>query len=217
MENSLEGIKMNNENQIVYVLSNPAMQGIVKIGKTTQSDVEQRMSQLYSTGVPLPFKCEYAVEVLDCHNVERALHIAFEPYRVNPRREFFDIAAEQAIAILKLLGTKDMTPNIENQLNQNVTAAEKSSAKKMDRKPPMNYSVMDIPIGSELVYIENDSITVEVVSDRKIKYNGEIMGLTKANMLVQGLDYNIQPSPYWTYNGKVLKDIHDETYSNEDD
>ena len=204
------------ENQIVYVLSNPSMPNIVKIGKTTQSDVEHRMSQLYSTSVPLPFKCEYAVEVEDCHKTEKALHVAFEPYRVNPRREFFAIAPEQAIAILKLLGSKDMTPNVENQLNKDVSQAEQSSAKKLNRKPPMDYSVMNIPIGSKIVYIDDDSITVEVISNKKVKYNNEEMGLTKVNMIVQEIDYAIRPSPYWTYNGRVLKDIQEETYTNDD-
>ena len=38
----------------VYVLTNPAMPNMVKIGKTTR-DVELRLADLYSTGVPLPF------------------------------------------------------------------------------------------------------------------------------------------------------------------
>ena len=38
--------------QIVYVLTNPAMLGLVKIGKTTRLEVEDRMKQLFSTGVP---------------------------------------------------------------------------------------------------------------------------------------------------------------------
>ncbi|GAB4223286.1 MAG: hypothetical protein Kow0076_5540 [Francisella sp.] len=41
---------MSSEKQIVYVLTNPSMPGLVKIGKTTQSDVECRMKQLYSSG-----------------------------------------------------------------------------------------------------------------------------------------------------------------------
>ena len=38
---------------IVYVLTNAAMSGLVKIGKTTQNDFKIRLSQLYSTGVPV--------------------------------------------------------------------------------------------------------------------------------------------------------------------
>lgn len=57
--------------QIVYVLTNPAMPGIVKIGKTTQLEVEERMKQLYSTGVPVPFDCVFACKVKNATTVEK--------------------------------------------------------------------------------------------------------------------------------------------------
>ena len=100
------------ENQIVYALVNPAMEGLVKIGRTTQADISIRMSQLYSTGVPVPFECIYAVKVDDCVKVESALYVAFGPNRVNPSREFFKIKPEQAIAVLKLLGPNDATAEV---------------------------------------------------------------------------------------------------------
>lgn len=59
--------------QIVYVLTNPAMPGLVKIGKTTQLEVEDRMKQLYGTGVPVPFDCVFACKVKDAGEVEKAL------------------------------------------------------------------------------------------------------------------------------------------------
>ena len=40
----------------VYVLTNPAMPNMIKIGKTTR-DVELRLADLYSKEVPLPFEC----------------------------------------------------------------------------------------------------------------------------------------------------------------
>jgi hypothetical protein len=52
---------------IVYVLTNEAMPGLVKIGMTDDTNPDTRVSQLYSTGVPLPFE------------VEQALHSAFAP------------------------------------------------------------------------------------------------------------------------------------------
>jgi hypothetical protein len=39
---------------IVYVLTNPAMPGLVKIGSTVSEDASIRLAQLYSTGVPFP-------------------------------------------------------------------------------------------------------------------------------------------------------------------
>ena len=37
---------------IVYLLTNPVMPGLVKIGMTTQEDIDKRMKELYMTGVP---------------------------------------------------------------------------------------------------------------------------------------------------------------------
>lgn len=81
---------------IVYILTNPAMPGLVKIGKTSRQDVETRLGELYSTGVPLAFECAYAGRVEDETKVERAFHQAFGPYRINSKREFFQIEPPEA-------------------------------------------------------------------------------------------------------------------------
>lgn len=89
-------------NDIIYILINEAMPGYVKIGKTSTS-LEQRIRELSgSTSVPLPFTCFYACTVNDSGFVEHQLHDAFDNNRVNPRREFFQIAPERVVAALKL-------------------------------------------------------------------------------------------------------------------
>lgn len=74
---------------LVYVLSNPAMPSLVKIGRTSHDDANIRIAQLYTTGVPVPFTLEFAARVQNAEEVEKAIHIAFGPYRINPKREFF--------------------------------------------------------------------------------------------------------------------------------
>lgn len=201
-------------NEIVYVLSNSAMPGIVKIGKTTQADVQLRMNQLYTTGVPVPFECVYAIEVDDCSKVESALHIAFGPSRINPNREFFKIEAEQAIAILKLLDQKDITPEISKELNSNVSQAEVDSGEKLKKRPNMNFIEMGIPLGATLVFKDGTTETV-VHSEKKVLFNDQIMTLTAVTRDVLNLDYSVQPSPHWKYEGRLLKDLYEETYSDE--
>ena len=102
---------------IVYVLTNPAMPGIVKIGMTDRDDVQRRMAELYSTGVPLPFECAAALEVADqqASRVEDALHTAFGPHRINASREFFRIDPDQVEALLEILPGRDVTPRISEQ------------------------------------------------------------------------------------------------------
>ncbi len=201
--------------EIVYVLTNPAMPGLVKIGKTTQSDVSVRMNQLYITGVPVPFDCVYAIEVSDCSKVEMALHVAFGPSRINPKREFFKIDVEQAIAILKLLEQKNVTPQVRSEFNQSVSQAEKDSGNRLKKRPRMNFSEMGIDVGSELLFRDGRTV-VTVRNERKVMYNNEIMTLTAATRKIMNLEYSVQPSPYWTYEGRLLKDIYDEVYTGEE-
>ena len=102
---------------IVYVLTNPAMPGMVKIGMTDRPDLQRRMSELYSTGVPLPFECVIARQINDIEaaEIENALHVAFGPYRINPSREFFEVESEQVEALLRVMPGKDVTPGVSEQ------------------------------------------------------------------------------------------------------
>ena len=72
----------------VYILSNDAMPGLVKIGKTTRN-VTDRALELYQTGVPLPFKIYAEVKTPDCHSLELWLHSTLKDIRVSNSREFF--------------------------------------------------------------------------------------------------------------------------------
>ena len=83
------------------------MPGLVKIGKTT--NLSDRMSQLYKTGVPEKFKCVYAKKVDNYSEVEKYLHKGLLDKRVNPNREFFKISENQAVNLLKMLPGEDVT------------------------------------------------------------------------------------------------------------
>lgn len=196
---------------IVYVLTNSAMPGLVKIGYTTQDDANSRIVQLYTTGVPVPFELEYACKVQNAEEVERALHVAFSPQRINPKREFFKIDPEQAIAILKLLHTEDATAEIEQQPTsidqESVVAAEQLKSK----RPNLNFTEMGIPIGSQLLSVHGQSIAI-VASAKKVIFNDEETSLTAATRNVLGIEHSVQPSPHWSYQGKLLKDVYEETY-----
>jgi len=197
--------------KIVYVLTNPAMPGLVKIGYTTQADANTRISQLYSTGVPFPFDLRFACKVPNAEEVEKALHIAFAPDRVNPKREFFKIDADQAIAILRLLHVEDATHEVEQQPSlldqQSIVAADQFKA----RRPNLNFEEMGVPVGAELRSVHSDKVAV-VMSAKKVRVGDEEMSLTAATREDLGLEYSVAPGPHWTYEGRLIRDIYDETY-----
>lgn len=198
--------------QIVYVLTNPAMTGLVKIGKTTQQEVEDRMKQLYSTGVPVPFDCAFACRVKNAAEVEKALHLAFGMTRINPNREFFKLEPERVIAVLQLLKVDDITEQFEKAIELDIPSADKQSAQALKRsmRPPMNFHELGIPNGS--ILISRDGLhQCTVISEKKVDFKGTVSSLTAATRKMLGLaeDYPLQPSPYWTFDGKTVKEIYE--------
>lgn len=95
--------------EIVYVLTNEAMPGLIKIGRTS-GDLATRIRGLYSTGVPLPFELFFACEVANGGFVENNLHEAFGDHRVSKGREFFRLAPERARAALLIGAIREVKP-----------------------------------------------------------------------------------------------------------
>lgn len=80
----------------VYIMINPVMRGIVKIGLTSRTSTA-RAKELRATGVPDDFVVVYDELVTDCEFVERRLHQRFADYRYRSDREFFQIPIRDAI------------------------------------------------------------------------------------------------------------------------
>jgi hypothetical protein len=201
---------------IVYVLTNPAIPGMVKIGKTSRG-MDARLNELYSTGVPLPFECAYAARVADEGTVERAFHLAFGPYRVNLKREFFTIEPEQAIALLRLMEIEDVTPSIQREADS-VDVEAKSSADRLkrSRRPVMNYLDMGLPVGATLVY-QDGTTTCTVVDGRHVNFNGEQRFLSAITAELMGMPgQSIHGGRYWSSQGRNLLELYEETYGSDE-
>lgn len=208
--------------EIIYVFTNPAMPGLVKIGMTPHDNIEKHLRELYNASIPFPFECQFAckVDLTDCSQVERALHTAFHPNRINLQRDYFEIDAEQVIVILRLLErSEDITAELKAEMNKDLTLDDKIAIERFtrSRRLTLRYNEMNIPTGSELQFRDNSSIKVTVLTDRKVLHNGMKISLTAVTRELLGLDYSVQPTPYWTYNGRSLQDIYNETYTVEEE
>ena len=201
---------------IVYVLTNPAMPGLVKIGHTSFEEAKKRMKGLFSSGVPLEFQLAFACKVEKTKEVEKALHIAFAPNRVNPKREFFQIDPGQAIAILKLLHTEDATQEVAVLVNMEEPNTSSDDQPFGSRRPNLNFQEMQIPIGSVLISSVSEDATATVVGPKKVSFQGSEVSLTAATRTVLGLGYSVAPGPYWRFEGKLIRDIYNETYPVQD-
>lgn len=80
----------------IYVLSNPAMPDLLKIG-FTRGAVESRARDLSrTTGIPQAFEVESWYLTQDPSMVEKKVHQALADHRVNDGREFFRVTVEIA-------------------------------------------------------------------------------------------------------------------------
>ena len=97
----------------VYCLSNPSFPNLLKIGQT-RTNPHQRATQLYTTGVPTPFKVEMAKYVPDYEKKEKTIHRVLEKFsvRVNSKREFFEIKLEAVKEVFDLLDGEDYTKEL---------------------------------------------------------------------------------------------------------
>jgi hypothetical protein len=196
--------------QIVYVLTNAEMPGLVKIG-ITDASVGDRVKQLDNTSVPVPFECFYAAEVSDAARVERAIHEAFDDHRVRKSREFFRLSPDKPKAIIELLCIKNVTPGGELFTEE---GDEEALAEAKKRRAAFNFSLVGIKPGTVLQSVFDDTITCTVKGDRSVEFRGEEHSLSSSALMIaheKGYDWSTIAGPqYWKYEGKTLSELREE-------
>ena len=189
---------------IVYVLSNPAMDGYIKIGRVqgnTTSDVTQRMRTLDTTGVPLAFDCEYAAVVSDAARVESALHNAFGDYRARSNREFFyRLAPHRVKAVLKLSALEEVTPTEDDELTEEVLVSRA-------RRPSFNFRMVNIPVGAVLQWADDPQIECTVDDERTyVQYDDKRWAISTLARELKGWKRTPAGPLYWLYEGETLQE-----------
>ena len=205
--------EMNDETSegTVYVLTNPAMKE-VKIGYTSKT-VPERMDQLFTTGVPFPFKCAKAVKVRGAKGLESAIHKILYSQKANPTREFFSVEPEETFALLDWVcenaGGEDVTPQSATASNVDEAAAEAYNK----RRPVFDFHALEIPDGSELTFKDDTTKKATVSGPKKVIFEGEETTLTPLTKRLLGVENAVRPSPYWIFDGELLINIYNEYHA----
>lgn len=189
---------------IVYVLTNEAMPGLIKIGLTGES-VESRLTALSShTGVPLAFECYFAAEVKDGARIERTLHQLFADSRINPRREFFRLDPEKVVLAISIGDFREVTPGVAQVEPEEQEALEKVKA----RRPRIRLDAIGIKPGDTLTFSRDESIRATVAEDGKVLYEDELLSPSAAALkALHKLGYQFAAasgSEHWMFDGELL-------------
>ena len=188
----------------IYIMTNPALKDMVKIGYAT--DVEKRRKQLSTTALPYDYEVYATYETsgnLEDLKLHKMIDNLTPDLRVTANKEFYLMTPQEAYelldAIATISGTKDKLKKVK------VDVAKKQNVK----RPPVNFSKCGIPMGAELVFIEDPNVIATVVSERKVQYNGEITSLSAIAGGIKG--GSVAGPSFFTYNGKKVSDIASET------
>ena len=194
--------------EIVYILTNPVMPDLIKIGRTTNLSDRLRSLSVHS-GVPVPFEVYYACEVADGNRVEKSLHDGFGDHRINPKREFFRINPERVLAILRLVEQRDVTPAedvVQDQVEQDSLNRERN------RREAFRFSMIGLAPGTLLTFVRDEAITATVLDDKYIVWNGRTTSLSGSALEILTSRYGftvkqVAGPQYWCYEGRTLSEI----------
>lgn len=194
---------------IVYIVTNEAMPGYVKIGLTRQDDVGDRVRQLDTTATPLPFEVYYAAKVPDCAKLERTLHFVFGEKRTRRNREFFTIDPDLAKAIIELVA--DSTVDVTDG-EQSIDTVDRREIEQLRRRREIRtFTSLNVPIGATLTFTKDAAITCTVAEPRRVLFRDKEVSPTAAAREVlheMGYDWTtLNGMAYWEYEGVKLSQM----------
>ena len=207
---------------VIYILTNPSFPDYVKIGYA--HNIETRLKQLNrSETIPFAFRV-YAVYAVESELTDKELHKLIDKLNPDLRtienfdgkervKEFYAMSAEDAYGLLeciaKISGTLDrlqrLTPEGHEILDEQIAKEVRETV----RRGPVRFSACNIPIGSQIEFIEDSSVKATVVDDRRIEYNGETTSVSALAQKLKGFDHAVQGTLWFTYQGERLTDIRD--------
>ena len=115
----------------VYVLSNEAFQGLLKIGFSRKVPSE-RAAELDTTGVPSPFVVEYYCLVDGDSELEAKVHRLLASKRHRNEREFFRVQIKEA-----LVAIQNICPTPEHVWSRVPTIPAIPVIPGMKKRPPL--------------------------------------------------------------------------------
>ncbi|MCY4399799.1 MAG: hypothetical protein OXE96_10725 [Gemmatimonadetes bacterium] len=132
------------------------------------------------------------------------------------------IAAGVSVAAIRVLTTLftifvQALPDRRSPLSANTreTREDRAARERADRRRPnFNFKEMGIEPGTELRFRDDETVTVEVVDEKRVRMGDEELSMTEATRRAREIDYAVPPMPHWrTPDGQLLGDIYNATYS----
>lgn len=205
---------------VIYILTNPSFPDYIKIGYAT--DIEQRLKQLNrSETIPFAFRV-YAIYEVESNLTDKELHKLIDSLNPDLRtietfdgkqrvKEFYAMSVEEAYSLLeciaKISGTTDRLKKMKPEGHEVEDEKIAEEVRAESRRGPFRFSDCNIPFGSEVTFVEDESVVATVLDDRHILYNGQTTSLSALAQELKQFDHPVQGTLWFKYEGEVLNDL----------
>ena len=205
----------------IYILSNPALEGFVKIGYASDGNLASRLGNL-NTAVPYRFRVCALYEtdsdvpsdkiihaLIDA--IDPELHVSATDETGRPyTSEFYKMSPEDACALLKYIAKVSGT---ESRLTINPLTPQERCAEEdaegareqlRNRKGNLRFSLIGLKPGDEVRFKNDQTICATVCDDTHVSYEGEEYSLSKLAQKLFDTDGSLRGPAYFTYDGELL-------------
>lgn len=221
---------------LVYILTNPCLDGWVKIGMTERDDIERRLQELNSpTNIPLSYRCYAVYEVDNPLEVEKSIHsiidMVDDSLHARERldngrireREFFKISPEKAYGIFKNIALlRNDIEQLKLYTPTSMQLQEQEMAESRTKRSNNSFKLLNIAIGEEITFLYDDNIIAKVLDEKnKVGFQGETYSISRlaAKILIEKYDWSdnthINGWRVFTKDGITLKDLRDQIENSE--
>jgi hypothetical protein len=114
----------------VYVLSNLAMPGLIKVGYSTK-DPQLRIEELAGTGLPHPFVLEFDALLVEPRDIEQSVHARLKS--VHEAKEFFRCSVTSAISAIREEAQRRRTTIISEYQREHASSRSGETSKPYTR------------------------------------------------------------------------------------
>lgn len=197
---------------VIYVLSNPALPNLLKIGLVKQyapGVLKKRINALQA-GSPYPYRVEHAACGEQATEAEKELHLIHSSALLDEGggKEWFKLGLPAAKKTLEKF--EGLTVLTDDQLATLTNPVKHAKAARSLKGPsgPSLFEQLGLRVEDALSSGPGGSICrVFALSPSLVKFDGEVMTISSAAYRLKG--YRISGARFWRHNGKTLKALRD--------
>jgi len=184
---------------IIYIMIT-AIDGVVKIGKTSTGNYRERMRNLTKNGYGNfnGLKEFFSIKLIDYEEKEKLLHEIFSKHRISDS-EFFALDKELVKQLLLSFDGEVVFPKEVDKEKE-----FKKTTQKRIRKESYTFEKYGPKVGSELYFKNKPKEKALVLENNKILWNGEEISLSESAQKILNRKHQPNGTEFWMYEGETL-------------